>query len=38
MEKFVCWYCNVEIVEYYHDGYKGHRGRCPRCKVDFPLE
>jgi len=26
------------ITEYYDDGYKGVRGKCPCCGVDFPLE
>lgn len=37
-EKIICWSCNSEIVQYDHDGYKGKRGRCPICGVDFPLE
>ena len=27
-----------EIEEYYDDRYKGHRGKCVKCKIDFPLE
>ncbi len=37
-EKIICWNCNSEIIQYDHDGYKGKRGRCPICGVDFPLE
>ena len=36
--KHVCDYCKADIVEYYHDGYKGKRGKCSKCGVDFPLE
>ena len=37
-EKIICSNCNSEIIQYDHDGYKGKRGRCPICGVDFPLE
>ena len=33
-----CANCGRDIDEYYHDGYKGRRGRCTRCGIDFPLE
>ncbi len=33
-----CDNCNADITEYYHDGYKGKRGKYPTCGVDFPLE
>ena len=36
--EFSCDHCNADIAEYYHDGYKGKRGKCPKCGVDFPLE
>lgn len=36
--KTLCWFCGVDIVVYYHKGYRGTRGRCPKCGVDFPLE
>ena len=36
--KIVCYNCNNEIVEYYDDRYKGARGKCLLCKIDFPLE
>ncbi len=36
--KTTCINCGVEITEYYHEGYKGNRGKCPSCGVDFPLE
>ena len=26
-----CYHCNGEIIEYYDDGYKGKRGKCPSC-------
>lgn len=35
---FDCDNCGEGIAEYYHDGYKGKRGKCPQCGVDFPLE
>ena len=38
IEKINCWSCGAEIIQYYHDGYRGQRGKCPVCKVDFPLE
>jgi len=38
MGKMACNDCNSDLVEYYHDGYKGKRGKCPVCKIDFPLE
>ncbi len=37
-EKIICWNCSAEIVQYYNEGYKGKRARCPICGVDFPLE
>jgi len=36
--EFSCDNCSADITEYYHDGYKGKRGKCPKCGVDFPLE
>ncbi len=36
--KISCWICQTEIIQYYHDGYKGMRGKCSICKIDFPLE
>ena len=33
-----CIHCDMEIVEYYDDHYSGQRGRCPSCKIDFPLD
>jgi len=38
VSKITCDLCNEYIAEYYHDGYKGKRGKCPACGVDFPLE
>jgi len=37
-EKIICWNCSAKIVQYYNEDYKGKRGRCPVCDVDFPLE
>nr|AIE98457.1 hypothetical protein [uncultured marine thaumarchaeote KM3_05_H05] len=36
--KLLCYNCNSEIVEYYDEHYKGNRGKCTHCKIDFPLE
>ena len=36
--KITCDDCSTDITEYYHDGYKGKRGKCPKCGIDFPLE
>ena len=36
--KILCQHCNNEILEYYDDRYKGIRGKCIICKIDFPLE
>jgi len=38
MDRIICWNCKAEINRYYNEGYKGKRGRCPICGVDFPLE
>ncbi|GFN42085.1 MAG: conserved hypothetical protein [Marine Group I thaumarchaeote] len=38
LEKIICHQCHTEIIRYYNDSYKGDRGRCPICEVDFPLE
>lgn len=38
IEKIICIDCEIEIIQYYSHNYKGDRGRCPICKVDFPLE
>ena len=36
--KLTCIHCEEVIVVYYHYGYKGTRGRCPKCDAEFPLE
>ncbi len=36
--KIICNNCDMEITEYFHEGYKGKRGKCLRCGADFPLE
>ncbi|HEX9845773.1 MAG TPA: hypothetical protein VGA92_04840 [Candidatus Nitrosotenuis sp.] len=36
--KIICLSCNVEVVQYYDDAYKGKRAKCPICDVSFPLE
>jgi len=37
-EKIACNICDSEITQYYDEGYKGNRGKCPICGIDFPLE
>lgn len=37
-DKIACWNCNVEIAQYFDRKYKGLRGQCPSCHVNFPLE
>ncbi len=34
----LCIHCANEIAEYYDETYKGIRGKCVFCKIDFPLE
>lgn len=36
--RFRCDDCKGEIEEYYHEGYKGKRGKCAQCGQEFPLE
>jgi hypothetical protein len=36
--KILCDHCNSVISQYYHEGYKGNRGKCHICNTDFPLE
>lgn len=36
--KILCNFCNLEIIQYYHANYKGDRGRCRECGIDFPLD
>ena len=40
--KILCINCNTEIIVYYNENYKenykGYRGECPNCKIDFPLD
>lgn len=36
--KIRCNNCNNEIAEYYDKKYRGKRGKCPHCGIDFPLE
>ena len=38
MGDIICRNCNVVITKYYHEGYRGSRGRCPECRTEFPLE
>jgi hypothetical protein len=38
LQKIRCTNCDVEIMEYYNEQYKGYRGTCPICKTDFPLD
>ena len=36
--RLTCEHCNEIIIEYYDENYKGARGKCAHCGVDFPLE
>jgi len=38
LEEMNCWNCKAKIIPYYHEEYKGKRGKCPICGTDFPLE
>ncbi len=38
VEKIICIDCEIEIIQYYGPNYKGYRGKCSVCKIDFPLE
>jgi len=38
LQKIHCINCNTEIIEYYNEQYKGDRGTCTICKIDFPLD
>ena len=37
-DEILCWECNVEIIQEFDFNYKGIRGTCPLCEVNFPLE
>jgi len=37
-EKMLCDVCKSEISQYYDESYKGNRGKCTICGIDFPLE
>ena len=37
-KKIICWNCDSEIIQYFSEKYNGKRGKCPICKVDFPLD
>lgn len=37
-ERTACMNCRGDLTEYYNREYRGMRGRCPACQVDFPLE
>ena len=36
--KIICNNCDMEITEYFHEGYKGKRGKCSKYGADVPLE
>ena len=36
--QILCWECKVEIIQKYDANYRGIRGTCPLCDVNFPLE
>lgn len=33
-----CEHCGSTITSYYSEAYKGNRGRCASCEVEFPLD
>ncbi|WP_280924464.1 hypothetical protein [Nitrosopumilus ureiphilus] len=37
-EEITCLVCSAEIIEYFEERYKGQRGKCTICEIDFPLE
>ncbi len=37
-KKIKCLNCDTEIFVYYNEEYKGYRGKCSLCKIDFPLD
>ena len=37
-DKITCWVCGTVVIEYFEVRYKGKRGRCPTCEINFPLE
>jgi len=36
--KLKCDICKGGIIEYFSEKYKGNRGKCLHCVIDFPLE
>jgi transposase-like protein len=36
--KLNCYHCDSKIIVYYNESYKGNRGKCSKCKADFPLD
>ena len=37
-DKIICYHCNEEIIIYYEKKYNGHRGKCVKCMINFPLD
>ncbi len=37
-EIILCWNCNNPVSQYFSELYKGQRGKCSNCDIDFPLE
>jgi len=38
IERIECCNCTNMIIQYYNENYKGMRGKCPNCLVEFPLD
>ncbi len=38
VQYYKCLNCDTEISIYYNEEYKGYRGKCSLCKIDFPLD
>lgn len=36
--KIKCEHCGSTIKPYYNESYRGTRGKCPSCGVEFPLD
>ena len=37
-KEITCWLCAAKIIQYYDKRYKGQRGKCNTCNINFPLE
>ena len=36
--EYKCDNCDSTIIQYYNEHYRGTRGKCLTCEIDFPLE